>query len=87
MRIPVRAALLGALALLAIGGLAASTASAAGPVWHVGGTRLAQGAVRQLKLQAKGNFVFRFENTAGTEKVETECFTRHLGRRNYREQG
>ena len=67
-----RVALMGVSALLTVSGLAASTASAA-PVWHVNGTRLAQGAVRQLKLQAKSHPLLRAENAAGTEKVEIEC--------------
>ncbi len=53
-----RAALLGMLALLILSGVAASSASAAGPYWNVQGARLGQGATKQVKLQAKGTFVF-----------------------------
>jgi hypothetical protein len=48
-----RVALLGAMALLVVSGFAASAASAAGPYWHVGGTRFEKGA-SGIKLQLKG---------------------------------
>jgi hypothetical protein len=51
-----RVALLGAMALLVVSGLAASAASAAGPYWHVGGTRFEKGATG-IKLQSKGKVV------------------------------
>jgi hypothetical protein len=63
-----RAALLGVLALFITCGIATSTASAAGPYWHVAGARLEQG-VKQLKLQSKGPVVF----TASAFKFEIEC--------------
>jgi hypothetical protein len=69
-----RVALLGVLALLTVSGIAASAASAAqpaGPYWRVGGTRLGQGEIKQLKLQAKGAFVFKFKR--GSVKIEIEC--------------
>lgn len=40
----IRAVLLGALALLITSGIAASAASAAGPYWHVNGSRLEKGS-------------------------------------------
>jgi hypothetical protein len=51
-----RVALLGAMALLVVSGFAASTASAAGPYWHVGGSRFEKGATG-IKLQLKGKAV------------------------------
>ena len=48
-----RAALLGLLTLLIVSGIAASTASAAGPYWRVNGSRLETGS-KQIKLQLKG---------------------------------
>jgi hypothetical protein len=53
-----RVALLGAMTLLVVSGFAASTASAAGPYWHVGGSgaRFEKGATG-LKLQLKGKAV------------------------------
>jgi hypothetical protein len=53
--------LLGILALFAISGLTASVASAAGPYWHVNGSRFEKGT-RQIKLQLKSSkAVFRSE--------------------------
>jgi hypothetical protein len=62
--------LLGALALLVVSGLAASTASAAGPYWHVGGSRFEKGATG-LNSKAKARSCFRylpqvFHSNAGT---------------------
>jgi hypothetical protein len=48
-----RVALLGAMTLLVVSGFASATASAAGPYWHVGGSRFEKGATG-LKLQMKG---------------------------------
>jgi hypothetical protein len=48
-----RFALLGVLALFIASGIATSTASAAGPFWHVAGAKLAQGTAKQVKTQAK----------------------------------
>jgi hypothetical protein len=48
-----RVALLGVLALFIASGIATSTASAAGPYWHVNGSRLPQGKAVQVKTQAK----------------------------------
>jgi hypothetical protein len=69
-----RVALLGILALLTVSGIAASAASAAqpqGPYWRVGGTRLGQGEIKQLKLQLKGQAVLKGER--GGAKVVIEC--------------
>lgn len=52
-----RVALLGVLALFIVSGIAASSASAAGPFWRVSGTRLGQGVIKQIKLQLKGGAV------------------------------
>jgi hypothetical protein len=64
-----RIALLGALALLIASGVATSTASAAGPYWHVGGTRLGQGAIKQVKLQSKGIVIFKGQAFGITAEV------------------
>jgi|GEM_PF-1977885 len=58
MFIKLKAALLATLALCMVSGAAASTASAAGPYWHVGGSRLEKG-IRQVKLQVKGFAVLK----------------------------
>jgi hypothetical protein len=59
----IRVALIGVLVVLGISGTATSTASAvaAGPYWRVGGVRLGQGETKQLKLQLKGKFVFKYQ--------------------------
>ncbi len=64
-----RVALFGALVLLVTSGLAASTASAAGPFWHVNGSKLPQGKVSQIKLQLKGGAVL----TTPSVSAEVEC--------------
>ncbi len=64
----VRLAVLGALALFIVSGIAASTASASGPFWHVGGTKFEAGT-RQIKLQSKGVAVLK-SPLAG---LEIEC--------------
>jgi hypothetical protein len=66
-----RVALLGVLALFIASGIATSAASAAGPYWRVNGTRLAQGASKQVKLQSKGVTVLKGEALGAT--VEIEC--------------
>ncbi len=48
-----RVALMGAMALLVVSGFAASTASAAGPYWHVNGVKLTTQS-HAIKLQLKG---------------------------------
>jgi|SRR6267154_1909220 len=68
----IRLALLGVLALVVTSGIAASTASAGGPFWHVGGSKFSQGT-RQLELQNKGNLVLKGE--LALVKVEVECET------------
>jgi hypothetical protein len=66
-----RVALLGVLALFVASGIAASTASAGGPYWHVNGSKLGQGAIRQLKLQLKGTAVL--SATVGANTLKVEC--------------
>jgi hypothetical protein len=68
-----RVALLGVLALFIASGIATSTASAAGPYWHVAGTRLGQGVSKQVKLQAKGVTVLKGQVTGGLTSVVIEC--------------
>ena len=72
-----RVALLGALALFIASGIAASTASAGqGPFWHVAGAKLGQGAVKQVKFQAKYNeaiSLFRGSALSGAVVVEIKC--------------
>jgi hypothetical protein len=63
-----RVALLGVLALFIVSGIAASTASAAGPYWHVNGSRLESGA-KQLKLQNKTTAVLAIPSIG----LEIEC--------------
>ncbi len=65
-----RVALLGALGLLLVGGISASTALASGPYWHVNGVKLTQGT-KQLKLQNKGIYIQNVK-IAETNLV-TEC--------------
>jgi hypothetical protein len=67
-----RVALLGVLALLTASGITASMASAAGPYWHVNGSKLGQGATRQVKLQAKGITIFK-EKIVGSITIVIEC--------------
>jgi hypothetical protein len=67
-----RIALLGALALIVASGVFASQASAAGPYWHVNGTKLTQGT-RQLKLQIKGVFIQKAN--IGGSSLTAECHT------------
>lgn len=69
LRLKLKAGLLGLLALLAVSGIAASTAAASGPFWHVGGTKLGQGATKQIKLQSKSALVLKTPLLA----VEVEC--------------
>jgi hypothetical protein len=66
-----RVALLGVLALFIANGIAASTASASGPYWHVNGTKLGQGAIKQVKLQLKGKALLKA--TIGASTIEVEC--------------
>ena len=63
----VRFALLGALTLFMFSGVMTSVASASGPFFHVGGTKLS--GTKQIKLQAKGPAVFK----APSVKLEVEC--------------
>ncbi|HEY7830208.1 MAG TPA: hypothetical protein VIC06_06545 [Solirubrobacteraceae bacterium] len=53
-----KAALLGALGLMMVIGVAVSSAQALGPYWHVNGAKLTQGE-KQVKVQPKGNLVFK----------------------------
>ncbi len=62
-----RLAVLGALALFIVSGIAASTASA-GPFWHVNGSKFETGA-KQVKLQTKGSAVLKSPSV----KLEIEC--------------
>ncbi|HEV3070040.1 MAG TPA: hypothetical protein VGY76_01275 [Solirubrobacteraceae bacterium] len=55
---------------MVISGIAAPTASAGGPFWHVGGSKFTQGT-RQLELQNKGNAVLKSE--IALIRVEIEC--------------
>jgi hypothetical protein len=67
-----RVALLGVLALFIASGIAAPTASAGqGPFWHVGGTKLGQGEVKQFKAQAKGVTVLKAP--VPEHEVEIKC--------------
>lgn len=63
-----RLAVLGALALFIVSGIAASTASASGPFWHVNGSKFETGT-RQIKLQTKGSAVLK----SSSAKLEIEC--------------
>lgn len=65
-----RGALFGVLALSIVGGIAAPTASAVGPYWHVSGSRLESG-IKQLKLQAKGTSIL-YSPVAGIPVI-LEC--------------
>jgi len=65
-----RAALLGLLALFIASGIAASTASAAGPYWHVNGSKLGQGVAKQVKLQLKGTAVLKGEVSGAVVVIE-----------------
>ncbi len=67
-----RVALLGVLALFIASGIAASTASAVGPYWHVNGAKFTAGT-RQNKLQLKGNALLSTE--ISTTKVVITCVT------------
>jgi len=64
--IKARVALLGALALFIVSGVAAPMASASGPFWHVGGSKFESGT-RQIKLQSKGSLVLK------STVLEIEC--------------
>jgi hypothetical protein len=67
-----RAALAGMLTLFIASGIAASTASASGPFWHVNGSRVELGH-GQIKFQSKTPLVIRTE--IGTTPVAIECKT------------
>jgi hypothetical protein len=67
-----RVAMLGVLALFIASGIATSTASAAGPFWRVNGSKLGQGAVKQIKLQSKISSVL-VGKLAGIATIEIEC--------------
>jgi hypothetical protein len=67
-----RVALLGALALFIVSGIAASAASAAGPFWHVNGKKLGQNELRQIKLQSKGASVLTGK-AFGLFNIRIEC--------------
>jgi hypothetical protein len=71
--IKTRVALLGALVLILVSGLASSTASAAGPYWRVNGARLGQGASKQINLQLKGRAAL--ETKVGGIMTTVECET------------
>jgi len=67
-----RVALLGVLALFIASGIAASTASAAGPYWRVNGSRLPQGKAVQVKLQMKASAAV-LRGSVGGIGVVVEC--------------
>jgi hypothetical protein len=66
----IRVALLGVLVLLISSGIAASAASAAGPFWHVNGTKFTKGS-KQNTLQNKMPVVLSSE--IGTVPVKVVC--------------
>ncbi len=66
--VKVRPALLGALALLTLGGILTPVALASGPFWHVNGSKFESGA-RQIKLQVKGAVILK----SASLKLEIEC--------------
>jgi hypothetical protein len=68
----IRVALLGVLVLLISSGIAASAASAAGPFWHVNGTKFTKGS-KQNTLQNKMAVVLTSE--VGTVPVVIACTT------------
>jgi hypothetical protein len=68
-----RVALLGVLALFIASGIAASAASAAGPYWHVGGSKLGQGVFQQVKLQSKGTTALHGSAAGGLVHVTIAC--------------
>jgi hypothetical protein len=67
-----RIALLSLVAVFAVNMLAAEVASAEGPYWYVGGTKLVQGS-KGIKLQSKGPLVLKSEVPGTTTKVEISC--------------
>jgi hypothetical protein len=71
-----RIALLGVLALFIASGIATSTASAGqGPFWHVNGSKLGQGAVKQVKFQLKfeEKFALKGKTLGGFASSEIKC--------------
>lgn len=64
----INAVLLSVLALFAVNGIAASTASASGPYWHVNGLKLEMNT-KQIKMQLKGAFVLK----AAASMLEIVC--------------
>lgn len=65
----VRVILLGVLAISIMSGIAVSSASASGPYWRVNGSRLGQGAIKQIKFQLKGSTVLNVPEAG----IEIEC--------------
>lgn len=63
-----RISLLGLVAVCAVGVFSAAAASAAGPFWHVGGSKLVQGS-KNIKLQNKGPLTLSSEVVAKPENI------------------